>query len=58
MEQPRTIKRAYNTIIYNGITYRQAIAEYTADGKLLQVYEFNEEEPFVEWIGGTLEVNK
>lgn len=49
-------RKAYNRVIYNGKTYRQAIVERNDNGEILRVYEFTAEEPFTEWIGGTHEI--
>lgn len=49
-------RKAYNRVIYNGKTYRQAIVERDDEGKVLRVYEFTAEESFTEWIGGTHEI--
>lgn len=49
-------RKAYNRIIYNGKIYQQAIVERNDNGEILRVYEFTAEEPFTEWIGGTLEI--
>lgn len=49
-------RKAYNRVIYNGKTYRQAIVERNDNGEIHRVYEFTAEEPFTEWIGGTIEI--
>lgn len=49
-------RKAYNHVIHNGRKYHQAIVERDDEGNILRVYEFTEEEPFTEWIGGTIEI--
>jgi len=49
-------RKAYNRVRYNGRKYRQAIVESDDNGKVLRVYEFTEEMPFTEWIGGSIEI--
>ncbi|MCQ2243172.1 MAG: hypothetical protein MJZ32_02820 [Bacteroidaceae bacterium] len=49
-------KQAYNRVVYNGREYRQAIVERDDEGNVLRVYEFTEEQPFTEWIGGSVEL--
>ncbi|MCF0192775.1 MAG: hypothetical protein HUK05_05065 [Prevotella sp.] len=49
-------RKAYNRVIYNGKVYRQAIVERDEVGNILRVYEFTEEQPCTEWIGGTIEI--
>ena len=49
-------RKAYNRVIYNGKIYQQAIVERNNNGEILRVYEFTAEEPFTEWIGGTIEI--
>lgn len=49
-------RKAYNRVTYNGKEYRQAIVERDDEGNIINVYEFTEEEPFTEWIGGTIEI--
>ncbi|MCF0244555.1 MAG: hypothetical protein HUK06_07255 [Bacteroidaceae bacterium] len=49
-------RKAYSKIIYNGKEYHQAIVEYDDNGNINRVFEFTEEQPFTEWIGGTLTI--
>lgn len=49
-------RKAYNRVIHNGKEYRQAIVERDDNGNILRIYEFTEEEPFTEWIGGTIKL--
>ncbi len=52
-------KRAYHHVIApDGQTLSQCIVEFDPQGRAVRWYTFAHEEPFVEWIGGTLDLRE
>ncbi len=50
-------KRGYHHVITpDGQILAQCIVEFDLQGRAVRWYTFTQEEPFVEWIGGTLDL--
>ncbi len=50
-------KRGYHHVITpDGQTLTQCIVVFDQQGNPVQWYPFTHEEPFVEWVGGTLDL--
>lgn len=45
-------------ITENGERVHQVIVEYSHDGRLLAWHPFTQEEAFVEWVGGILDLRE
>ena len=57
MSAERTTRRAYNKVyLPNGRVVTQCVVVTDADGQILDCYPLDGEQPFVEWIGGTMDL--
>lgn len=51
------LKGYHKLILADGTVHHQVIVDMADDGSLLAFHTFSQEEPFVEWIGGTLDLS-
>jgi len=50
-------RKAYHTLILpDGTEHQQVIVDFDDDGQLVSFHPLTKEEPFVEWVGGTLDL--
>lgn len=48
---------AHEVVLADGQVLRQAVVE-VAEGRVVNYYEFRDELPMTEWLGGTIEVKR
>ena len=53
-----TRRIAVNRLIVDGEAVIQCVVELDGDGNVARWWHFDEEQPFTEWVGGTLEIVK
>ncbi len=53
-----TRRIAVNRLIVDGEAVIQCVVELDGDGNVTRWWHFDEEQPFTEWVGGTLEIVK
>lgn len=49
---------AHEVITANGDVLHQAVVEISEDGNVVNYYEFRDELPMTEWLGGTIIVER
>ncbi len=56
-DHSRLIRKAYNTVIQpDGEYIMPAICIFDKEGNILSVEVLTEEQPYTEWVGGTLDL--
>ncbi|MCR5779591.1 MAG: hypothetical protein K6G70_03500 [Bacteroidaceae bacterium] len=52
------MKRGYHTLVMpDGTCHHLVVVEFSDDGRFLSFHPLVGEEPFVEWVGGTLDLS-